>query len=479
MVHSWLLTKKRGNRRTDSRFWGWMAEVGFATFCILAGFLGILWIFALYILPEWRVREHYQPVICTLEDVRVVKKALFAQQIITPEAEPATFFNEEETAPTEENLSEKAPGEEKNPAFPARSGIAQTQFVPELLFGYEVNGNTYRSWTKGFHSISQPGFATKKEALDCLREWKKGERYRCWYDPENPDHLAVGQYWSWENIFALLIPFSLLLIGTGALFHSLLSPHWGSREYSAAVAQRVTHFTPFEEGEKQEPYPTVPDGASITDSPGVRLAYRLPRADSPAWNLFWLGGMAILWNLVVLIHLGLFVGSWSDGSADWVRLFFTLPFALAGIGLLLWTVRQFRRATTIGPTLVELDRFPLSPGETVRFLVSQGGHWKVYWLNVMLVCEEEVVFTHGTNTRREQQRVFQRQLFCEEGFEITRAEPFEVEFSTTIPADAMHSFVSPHNQIKWQIIVQGAAANCPVFERSFPLIVTPGAGFNG
>lgn len=472
MVHSWLLTKKRGTRRTDSRFWGWMAEVGFAVFCILSGFLGMLWIFAIYILPEWRVHEHYLPVICTLEDVRVMKKALFVQQIITPEAEPAILFDEEENV-SSENLPTAVPEKENPQTFPTHSGITQTQYVPELLFGYEVDGNTYRSWIKGFHSISQPGFATKKEALECLYDWKKGERYRCWYDPENPDRLAVGQHWSWENIFALLIPFSLLLIGTGALFHSLLSPHWGSQEYSAAVAQRVSQFTPFEERETQERYPTVPDATYITDSPGIRLAYRLPRADSPAWNLFWLGGMAVLWNLVVLAHLGIFVRSWTDGSADWVRLFFTLPFALAGIGLLFWTVRQFRRATAIGPTLVELDRFPISPGETVRFLVSQGGHWKVYWLNVMLVCEEEVVFTHGTNTRQEKQRIFQRQLFCEEGFEITRAEPFEVEFSTTIPPDAMHSFISQHNQIQWQIIVQGAAAGCPVFERTFPLIVTP------
>ncbi len=37
----------------------------------------------------------------------------------------------------------------------------------------------------------------------------------------------------------------------------------------------------------------------------------------------------------------------------------------------------------------------------------------------------------------------------------------------------MHSFVSPHNQVKWKIIVQGTPANSPAFERAFPLIVLP------
>jgi hypothetical protein len=127
----------------------------------------------------------------------------------------------------------------------------------------------------------------------------------------------------------------------------------------------------------------------------------------------------------------------------------------------------------LGPTLVELNQFPIARGETANLFLSQGGHLKIYWFNVLLVCEEEVVFTHGTNTRREIQRVFQRQLFCEENFEIKRAEPFETQFSLLIPQTAMHSFVSPHNQVKWKIIVQGTPANSPAFERAFPLIVLP------
>ena len=57
--------------------------------------------------------------------------------------------------------------------------------------------------------------------------------------------------------------------------------------------------------------------------------------------------------------------------------------------------------------------------------------------------------------------------------DITPDCAFDVEFPLEIPNEAMHSFVSPHNQINWRLIVQGKVGKFPMFERVFPLIVYP------
>ena len=38
----------------------------------------------------------------------------------------------------------------------------------------------------------------------------------------------------------------------------------------------------------------------------------------------------------------------------------------------------------------------------------------------------------------------------------------------------MHSFRSEHNEISWKLLVKGAVAGWPDYERSFPVIVHPG-----
>ena len=540
-THSWLFSKKRGNRRTDSQVIGLIAEVGFAVFCILAGVLGIVWITWCYIIPDWQIHKNYERTVCVLEDFRIIRKDIFAEDVVSVQEEKEALFTEDDTPANPENPESKTTPETDvssessaepssdsqtedggvtgvsgaessntanpttNPAENPEAGKSETpadaektpttetaprvmdtgsilrqglqkQFIPELYISYEVNGVGYKNWAKDVKSISR--IQTQQEASEFLSQLKKGQRYYCWYDTSNPDNVVVALYWSWEHFCALLIPLSLLLLGMGALIHLYGIPSWGSKEYSAVAAQRAAQRTAqlkqLVDEQEVNPALGLPDVSEITDSPGIRLACRLPMEDSPAWNLLVISSVTLLWNLFVLVHVVLFGYSVYEEQTDWIRLIFIiLPLATVGILMALWTVKKVRSATMLGPTLVELNQFPIARGETANLFLSQGGHLKIYWFNVLLVCEEEVVFTHGTNTRREIQRVFQRQLFCEENFEIKRAEPFETQFSLLIPQTAMHSFVSPHNQVKWKIIVQGTPANSPAFERAFPLIVLP------
>ncbi|HMC11219.1 MAG TPA: hypothetical protein VKH44_08005, partial [Pirellulaceae bacterium] len=42
------------------------------------------------------------------------------------------------------------------------------------------------------------------------------------------------------------------------------------------------------------------------------------------------------------------------------------------------------------------------------------------------------------------------------------------------PPTAMHSFQSPHNLVRWKLVVRGEAETWPLFERGFPIVVYPG-----
>jgi hypothetical protein len=50
---------------------------------------------------------------------------------------------------------------------------------------------------------------------------------------------------------------------------------------------------------------------------------------------------------------------------------------------------------------------------------------------------------------------------------------FEVRSTITIPAEAMHSFASEHNAVRWRLVVHGAPTRWPTFVRVFPVAVYP------
>src|SRR5262249_16348513 len=95
-------------------------------------------------------------------------------------------------------------------------------------------------------------------------------------------------------------------------------------------------------------------------------------------------------------------------------------------------------------------------------------------LQVWLVCEEEATFTQGTDTRTEVRQAYRRLCFERSDFQIEPAIPFTAPCSVALPADAMHSFQSPHNAVRWKIVVIGEADKWPAFERGFPLVAYPG-----
>lgn len=202
------------------------------------------------------------------------------------------------------------------------------------------------------------------------------------------------------------------------------------------------------------------------------MAYRLPLGSSPAWTLgLWLTA-CLLWNGIVLGFAVVAVHGLWERDPDWVLIGFLVPFLAAGIGLIVVFARQLVLATAIGPTLLEISEQPLYPGGTCDLLLWQSGRLRLCSLEVLLACDEEATYRHGTNTRNESHRVFEQSVFRREQFDANR-EPFTARFAASIPPCAMHSFQSEHNEVHWKFIVRGQLTGWPHFERAFPVIVRP------
>lgn len=430
MVRSFrLYQKKRGNRRTGSKKSGSAGEAVFFGVFFLLGCGGLVVMFATLVIPEWRANHEFARATCT------VRGTLIAQK----EEAGATLYR------------------------------------PEVDIEYEIDGKTYGTRTYDIHTIRGGGYSTElDDAQAILERFRAGEQYIVHYNPSDPREAVLVRGSIWWVWLSLVVPVSFLLIGGGGLIYRVFT--WGkSAERLAAIARKAATLGALTTNGKAAPdFPYVPVPTNVTDSPGTKLAFRLPVAGSPGWALFARLMACLFWNGIVAVFLVIVVRGFLEGSPSWFLAIFVSPFVLIGIGLIVFFLRQLVVTTGIGPTLVEISDQPLHPGGQYRLFLSQTGRLKMNWLELLLVCEEETTYRQGTDTRTETERVCQKPLFRREQLEVAGSRPFEVECQFEVPAGAMHSFKSGHNEIAWKILVKGSPVRWPDFERSFPVIVYPG-----
>ncbi len=415
--------KKRGSRRTGSKTFASAGEAAFFAALLLLGCGGVVAFVLLLVVPEWRVNHQYEKQTCEVVEKR-----------------------------SEEKI-----------------GADGTVYPAGLKIKHQIGVKTYLPWV-----YDHGGKEGDKKTL--LQRYSVGEQYTCWYDPGDPNVVVLQRGYSWWLWLVGLVPASFIVIGVGGFVYTVL--HWGkSAERRAAIAQRVRQSDPFLAAGKSRPqYPNVPTGADLTNSPGTKLKFRLPIGQSPGWKLFTLAMLCLIWNVVVAVFVAMAVGQYLDGKLSWLTTAFVVPFALAGIALIVVFLRQLLVTTGVGPTTVEISDHPLHPGERCRLLVSQSGRLKFNSLKVMLVCEEEATYRQGTNTRTETWEVHRQEVSHHEHFEVKRGLPFEDECELAMPAGAMHSFKAEHNEINWKVVVHGDVDGWPDYERSFSLVVCPGNG---
>jgi hypothetical protein len=283
-------------------------------------------------------------------------------------------------------------------------------------------------------------------------------------------HAEAG-WWPW---FAMLIPAALIAYGAIALV-GVLWKSAASTERRAAAVQKATDWElPGVDSRPTRPtFPTIPTIEAVTDSPGVRLAYRLPIAAAPRWVSFTMAAVCLAWNTLVAIFVVQVISLHRAGQPNWLLTWLMVPFVMAGVWTLVALARQVLLNVAVGATLVEVSQHPFYPGGTFHGFVSQSGRLRVRWLQVQLLCEEQAIYQQGTDTRRAMCRVHRTVLFSRRKFEIRPQQPWEATFDITLPSAAMHSFASSHNAVIWSLVVCGRLTRWGKIERSFPVYVYP------
>ena len=419
--------KKRGNRRTGSRRLGSAGEALFFAVFLLLGCAGVAAVVVSLLIPEWRANNEFLRQTCRVVDAKVAGKQ----------------------------------GED---------GIV---FRPEIQIEFQVDNDTFKLWTYDVHTLGENGYSSGREAVEeKVRGFTIGNSYYCWYNPENPNEVVLVRGSNWWVWLTLSIPVSFVLVGGIGLVYTTFG--WGkSTERKAVLASKAVELDLSNGGRGEADFPNIPAGKEITDSPGTKLAFRLPMGTSPGWVLFGWGLACLTFNGVVSVYVYRAFAGHVSGAPDWSLTIFIVPFTAIGVWLIVFFARQLMVNTGIGPTMVEISDQPLYPGERYRLSLTQTGRLKIGSLRVSLVCDEEATYRHGTDTRTESQRVYQQVVLERDRLDLKRGQPFEANCEIELPKGAMHSFKSEHNEVSWKVVVKGQVASWPNYERCFPVIVYP------
>lgn len=298
--------------------------------------------------------------------------------------------------------------------------------------------------------------------------------------------LALTTIIAWQvfspetNAFPVGLGFWVIVIASASLI-AIGGVGFVIRILWVATSDEHRQFLAGQAKQIQQPLPgkgpsmsAIPSLQNFTDSPGVKLAFRLP-GSRPEIAPLWLSSLfALAWNALTAILIAIGVGSLRQ-RIDWT-LVLVLPFFIAvGVFATRWFLINFRRATGIGITTVEISHLPLVAGKMYQLYVAQYGRLAMRKLKIALVCEESATYHHGTDVRTERHIVSRIDLLEHGRSRIDYGRPLELECSFFVPTDAMHSFQSDHNAIHWKIVVEGEANRWPSYCRSFPVVVYPAA----
>lgn len=401
---------------------------GCGGFLVLIGCLFLWLIVSQLLLPEWRVNTGYVPHTCTVLDKRL--------------------------------------GES--------DGEDGKTYRPEIRIRYEVGGQTFETWTYDATGTYSSG---RKAKQHILQNYAVGQQYPCWYDPANPAKAVLVRGWTWWAFVALLIPLAALGFGALVVKHAWQTRGQSPEQLAAAGRSSEWHRASVM-GATDTDFPAVPY-RDLSEKPGAELRFRLAQEVSPGCMAIGLGMVCLFWNGIVSIFVVNIVSDGFRGIFDWCQAAFLTPFVAIGGYLLYQVVKQALIAVGIPPTQVEIDAHPLQVGQDAEFFVRQEGSLTLRQFSVQLVCEEAATYREGTDTRTETKTVFREVLVEESPCSVRRHQPFSYRGKLRVPAELMHSFVSPNNKVQWKLVVVGDVVNWPDFTWEYPVVVRPAGLLRG
>jgi hypothetical protein len=287
------------------------------------------------------------------------------------------------------------------------------------------------------------------------------------FSTPNELYISVGK-------FSLQLVVAIVLISIG--IYCIIALLWKvgvSAERRGAIVSKAGEIEILNEfRQRREDLPTIP----LNRHPpkvGKRLGFKLVPSARNVWRLITAAISSVGFVALATVLVSLSVAAFDRQQADWLATGLAIPITLAALLSIFLFFRQLLMLTGIGATQLEISAYPLQPGRTFRVFLSQTSQVRIQRLDIHLICQEEATFIQGTDVRTERATVLDERLFRGRGIYGRSPNPYETEFDLEISPHAMHSFKSPNNRIKWNIVVTVQARNWPRLKRKFDIAVHP------
>lgn len=320
-----------------------------------------------------------------------------------------------------------------------------TTYRPEFTFRYEYEGREYV--TTGFRATKVS--SSYRWANRVLDELPPGSTTTAFVNPEDPSVAYLRAGFSPRYLF-MLLPLVFVAVGLGG------------------VIGTVRGKGDLNRGASGTPPSALGIPAACVAGTGKHLRARLKLELSHWGVVIGLSILALIWNGISWAG---FVGALAD--REWVAVAFLTLFVAIGLGLVGAVVHRLLRIFLLGNTHMEISAEPAMPGQRVRFVFEQEGQFTAEEATLRLVCLEWAQYRVGTSTRTEEHKVLDLPLATVAGFQSSAGNPLLLRGEFAIPEDAMHSFESPNNRVRWQLEAEVKIPGRPDVKDNFPFRVLP------
>jgi hypothetical protein len=335
----------------------------------------------------------------------------------------------------------------------AHSGKHGSTYSVDVTYSYRVNGREYRSDRYQFLGGSSSGYNGKAAIVN---RYPVGSTSICYVNPSDPTDAVINRSFHAAMLFGL-VGLIFLLVGLGVLFGTLRSK--GPRSLKASTIPSL---------------PT-PGGAPSLATTSALIAgapigpVELESASTPIGRF--LGGtfLALFWNGITGVFVGMAVNSWGKKKPEIFLSIFMIPFVLVGIGLIAFVFHSL--LNLLNPRIrltVGSQSIPLGGKLDVRW-GFRGRSSRIRHLRIYLEGSEKARYTRGTDTRVDT-RVFAR-LPVKDTMDSRQIA--EGQAQLLIPKDSMHTFTAAHNEIIWSLKVHGDVPRFPDVSDEFPIAILP------
>lgn len=333
-------------------------------------------------------------------------------------------------------------------------------YRPAVRYTYEYREQNYSGSRFGFSDMYTSGHDSQKSRLG---PYPVGAQVPCYVNPHQPTDSVIERDLDSSTLIPGLVVSIFPLIGFLILFFA-----WRSGPKKSALPSHSPRSTPESTARSLAPsdrsagmyaLPSYEEGPKVhTSSPYLRLLF----------SIF----LALFWNGIVSVFIGVFIDEWQSGSPDWFMGLFLLPFIAVGLGLLAFVGHSI--LGLFNPRMsIEISPHPCPLGDRIdlKWRIEGGSVDKVRSFDFTLSAKEVARYRRGTSTATQTHVFFTAPLRSLQPVELQIRQG---RFSFTVPEHLIPSLSLPNNEIVWEVSCHGQIDHWPDIKESVVLTVIPG-----